>query len=332
MKIFILGRTEYLYDTALKLAESHVICGIITADPMPEYSKNENDFRLLAEELNCSFLHTNTINSTVKKSIAESGAEICISLNWKTVLKDDVISLFPHGILNAHFGDLPSYRGNAVINWAILNGEKKITLTIHQMTPGEIDSGRIWKKLDMPLDDNTQIGDITDFCRINTPLLFEETVNGIADGTLKPVEQSATGIVPSRCYPRLPEYSKIDWNLPATEIHALIRASAKPYSGAFSYMKSEGEVKKIFIWKSRLVKPEILSYAVPAHIIKNDPDSGESIVFTGDGLIAISRVQFEGGEEFEPGKKWKSIRMHFGVDAEKELILLQNKLKEHGIE
>ncbi len=332
MKIFILGRTEYLYDTSVKLAESHEICGIITADSMPEYSKNENDFRLLAEKLKCPFLHSNTITSAVKEAITASGADICISLNWKTVLKEDVISLFPQGILNAHFGDLPSYRGNAVINWAILNGEKKITLTIHQMTPGEIDSGRIWKKMDMPIDENTQIGDITDFCRTNAPLLFEETVNGIADGTLIPVEQSATGITPSRCYPRLPEYSKIDWNLPAAAIHALIRASAKPYSGAFSYMKSDGVVRKIFIWKSRLVKPVILSYAVPGHIMKNDPDSGESIVFTGDGLIAISLVQFDGGEEFEPGKKWKSIRMHFGVDAEEELIILQNKLRERGIE
>ena len=331
MKIFILGRTEYLYDTAVKLSANHDICGIITADSMPEYSKNENDFKLLAEKLKCPFLHSNTINSSVREVMTKSGAEICISLNWKTVLKEDVISLFPHGILNAHFGDLPSYRGNAVINWAILNGEKNITLTIHQMTPGEIDSGVIWKKLDMPIDENTQIGDITDFCRKNTPLLFEETVDGIEKGTLKPIEQSATGIVPSRCYPRLPEYSKINWNMPAADIHALIRASAKPYSGAFSYIKSEGAVKKIFIWRSRLMQPEIVSYAVPGHIVKNDPDSGESIVFTGDGLIAISCVQFEGGEEFEPGKKWKSIRTHFGVDAEEELILLQNKLKEHGI-
>lgn len=332
MKIFILGRTEYLYDTAVMLAESHDICGVITADAMPEYSKNENDFRLLAEKLNCSFLHSNTINDTVKETITKSGADICISLNWKTVLKEDVISLFPHGILNAHFGDLPSYRGNAVINWAILNGEKKITITIHQMTPGEIDSGQIWKKQDMPIDDNTQIGEITEFCRKNTPLLFAETVDGIEKGTIKPIEQSATGIVPSRCYPRLPEYSKIDWSLPASDIHALIRASAKPYSGAFSYMKYEGVIKKIFIWKSRLVKEEMLSYAVPGHIVKNDPNSGESIVSTGKGLIAISCVQYEGGEEFEPGKKWKSIRMHFGIDAEAELILLQNKLKEHGIE
>ena len=332
MKIFILGRTEYLYDTAVKLSAAHDICRIITADAMPEYSKNENDFRLLAEKMNCPFLHSNTINAAVKNAISESGADICISLNWKTVLKEDVISLFPHGILNAHFGDLPSYRGNAVINWAILNGEKKITITIHQMTPGEIDSGVIWKKLDMPINDDTQIGEITDFCKKNTPLLFNDVVDGIDKGTIQPVEQLATGIAPSRCYPRLPEYSKINWGLPAADIHALIRASAKPYSGAYSYIRSEGAIKKIYVWKSRLVKPEIISYAVPGHIIKNDPDSGESIVFTGNGLIAISLVQFEGGEEFEPGKTWKSIRMHFGVEAEEELLLLQNKLKEHGIE
>jgi len=331
MRIFILGRTEYLYDTAIKLSAEHTICGIVTADSMPEYSRDENDFKSLAKTLNCPFILSNTINQKVKEMISASGADICISLNWKTVLKEDVISLFPHGILNAHFGDLPSYRGNAVINWAILNGENKIVLTIHQMTPGEIDSGAIWKKLEMPIKDNTPIGEVTEFCKKNTPLLFAETVNGIEKGTIKPVEQSATGIEPSRCYPRLPEYSKINWSGTAREIHALIRASGKPYSGAFTYIKFEGEIKKIFIWNSRLVEQSITSYAVPGHIIKNDAASGESIVFTGEGLLAVTNVQFDGGEVFEPGKTWKSIRMHFGIDAEEELLTMQKKLRELGI-
>ena len=36
-----------------------------------------------------------------------------------------VISIFTLGILNAHGGDLPRYRGNACQAWAIINGEEK---------------------------------------------------------------------------------------------------------------------------------------------------------------------------------------------------------------
>jgi methionyl-tRNA formyltransferase len=327
MKIFILGRTEYLYGTAVQLTEKHDICGIITAGAMPEYSKNEDDFRELAVRLGCPYLFANSVTPEAIKLMSESKADICVSLNWKSVLKEDVISLFPFGILNAHFGDLPAYRGNAVINWAILNGEKKTTITIHQMSPGEIDSGDIWKKLDMPIDDNTTIGDITDFCIENTPKLFTEVIEGIENGTLKPVTQISTGIPPKRCYPRLPVYNKIDWSQSAARIHALIRASGKPYSGAFSYIKIDGELKKIYIWKSRIISDSTNDDGYPGHIIKNDQITGESLVFTGLGIIAITEAQYENEEVFQPGKKWKSIRLHFGMDIEEELIEVKKILK-----
>ena len=53
-----------------------------------------------------------------------------------------------HGDLNdknAHAGDLPRYRGNACANWAIINGEDKVGLSIHKMDAG-LDSGPIIQK------------------------------------------------------------------------------------------------------------------------------------------------------------------------------------------
>lgn len=326
MKIFILGRTEYLFDTAELLSKHHKICGIITASASPEYSKNENDFKELALKLGSPFYFTNLIDNKVKEMINSLKPDICISLNWKSILKDDIIGLFPHGILNAHFGDLPSYKGNAVINWAILNNEKQIAVTVHQMVSGEIDSGSIWKKLYMPLSNDTTIGDITDFCRMNTPQLFLEVVNSIEKGDAFSTPHSNLPQKPFRCYPRLPEYSKIDWSRSAEEIHALIRASAKPYSGAYSYIKVNDAVKKIFIWKSTLIKEHNDDIGVPGHVINNDPVSGSSKVLTGNGALLIEEAQYDGSEPFKPGKEWKSIRMHFGIDIEEEIINLYNMI------
>lgn len=326
MKILILGRTEYLYDTAELLSKSHNICGIITASASPEYSKDENDFKTLAGKLGSAYYFTNTIDNKVKEIINELKPDICISLNWKSVLKDDVINLFPHGILNAHFGDLPSYRGNAVINWAILNKEKQIAVTIHQMVPGEIDSGNIWKKAYMQLDKNTTIGNIVDFCRKSTPDLFLEVVNGIENGKLSFTSQAEITQKAFRCYPRLPEYSKIDWSRSAEEIHALIRASGKPYSGAYSYIKIDNEIKKIYIWKSSVDTELCDDIGEPGHIISNDQTTGCSKVLTGNGILNIEEAQYMDEEIFKPGKVWKSIRMHFGIDIEEELMNLQKKI------
>lgn len=326
MKILILGRTEYLYETAELLAKNHNICGIITASASPEYSRDENDFKELADRLGSVYYFTNTIDSKVKEIINELKPDICISLNWKSVLKVDVINLFPHGILNAHFGDLPSYRGNAVINWAILNNEKQIAVTIHQMVPGEIDSGNIWKKSYMSMDNNTTIGDIVDFCRKKTPDLFLEVVNGIENGKLSSTSQSEMSQKAFRCYPRLPEYSKIDWSSSAEEIHAMIRASAKPYSGAYSYIKFNNEIKKIYIWKSSVDTVISDDIGEPGHIISNDPITGCSKVLTGKGILIIEEAQYENEDLFMPGKVWKSIRMHFGLDIEEEIMNLQKMI------
>ncbi|MCX7877351.1 MAG: formyltransferase family protein [Ignavibacteria bacterium] len=322
MKVFILGRTEYLFDTALLLSEKHRICGIATAKAMPEYSVKEEDFRKLADRLSCPFHYTDKITDELKDFIKSSAPDICVSVNWVTVLKEDVINLFPKGILNAHFGDLPSYRGNAVINWAILNNEDKIAVTIHQMVPGEIDSGPVWLKDYLNVTKNTTISEVVRFCREKTPELFLRVVNGIENNTLKPTEQDKLNLKPFRCYPRLPEYSKINWSHSAEEIHNLIRASSKPYSGAYTYLKIEDEIKKVYIWESQVVNTHSEDIAAPGHIIKNNKATGESWVMTGKGILSIKSAQYEGEDEFKPGLKWKSIRMHFGFDPEDEIYKL----------
>ena len=63
MKVAIIGRTQILYETALALHEAgYQIVSIITAKAAPEYTRNENDFKDLAEKFNASFFLTNTLN------------------------------------------------------------------------------------------------------------------------------------------------------------------------------------------------------------------------------------------------------------------------------
>lgn len=327
MKIFILGRTEYLYNSAVLLSENnHTITGIVTASAMPEYAINEIDFENLAKKLNIPFYCTNKIDDKTIALIKNSNSDICISINWVTILKDDIINLFPNGILNAHFGDLPAYKGNAVINWALLNNEKQIAVTIHKMVSGQIDSGDILAKKYFELNESVTIGDIVNFCRQVTPALFLETVNKIQNGTIEPIRQDKTNLQSFRTYPRLPQYSCIDWTKSALEIHNLIRASSKPYSGAYSFIKISNEIKKIYFWRSSVESEESQDFAVPGHIIHNDNISGITKVFTGKGILNIEEAQFEDGDIFQPGKFFKSIRLHFGLNIEDEIYNLYKLL------
>jgi hypothetical protein len=90
-----------------------------------------------------------------------------------------------------------------------------------------------------------------------------------------------------------------------------------PFSGSFTYHRYKGEIKKLIILKSRIVKHDTNDIAVPGHVIENNSKTGESHIKCGKGIIAILECKYEDEDKvFEPGKRWKSIRMRLGIRVE----------------
>ena len=90
----------------------HEVCFIITAKEAPEYTKNIEDFKNLALKMNVPF-ETSPNIAKYEKLIKKTKPEIGVSINYTKIIPQKIIDLFPLGILNAHGGDLPKYRGNA---------------------------------------------------------------------------------------------------------------------------------------------------------------------------------------------------------------------------
>ena len=145
MKIGIIGRTHILIETTKMLIQKgHKIGFIYTCRAESHYKANESDFKKLAEDIKCPFFDGLDVNANLYL-LKETNVDICVSINWMTLLEKKFLSLFKYGVLNAHAGDLPLYKGNACPNWAILNFEDRVGLTIHRMTE-ELDSGPFLKK------------------------------------------------------------------------------------------------------------------------------------------------------------------------------------------
>ena len=98
-----------------------------------------------------------------------------------------------------------------------------------------------------------------------------------------------------RCYPRRPEDSKIDWSKDVQYIHRLIRASSKPYSGAYSYLDGK---YKVTIWKAEIYKDNEKYCAIPGQISEISKDY--FVVIAGNGKIKIT--------DYESQTPIKSIR------------------------
>ena len=79
--------------------------------------------------------------------LTKENPDIGLTANFPLIFDKKIIDTFAHGIINAHGGDLPRYRGNACQAWAILNGEKEIALSAHLVEAENVDCGRIIKKL-----------------------------------------------------------------------------------------------------------------------------------------------------------------------------------------
>lgn len=287
-KVAILGRTRWLIDAADRLANAgfQIVC-VATAKAEAYYNCGPDSFRELARRHGADYLGIVSLSrDDVRARIAAADAEIAVSVNWPTRLNSRTISLFPLGIVNAHCGDLPRYRGNACPNWAILNGEERIGLCAHLMDAEEIDSGPVIARDFLPADGQTYIGDVYRWLDIRIPSLLEEAVRGLVSGNLQPVPQSTDPKLSLRCYPRRPEDSRIDWRQSAEQIHRLVRASSRPFQGAFAFLES-GE--RVTIWRAEPSADLGPFCAIPGQVMF--VDRGEPVIACGQGALRLQDVE-----------------------------------------
>lgn len=308
MRFAALGRTRWLYDSiVLALSRGHKVALIGTCAASPEYSLQERDFESLAASVGCPFFNDHKINQAKYIAMArESGAEIAISVNWLTLISQEMINQFPCGIVNAHAGDLPRYRGNACPNWAILNNDTEIVVTLHQMVP-ELDAGPVLLKRRFQIDRATYIGDIYRFMDRNVPEMFVEALDGYSSNQITPKPQPKDSDLALRCYPRMPEDGEIDWSRSAGDISALVRASAEPFAGAYTFLDGQ----RVIVWRARSELAPCPSLGIPGQVCEIRREPGEVAVFAGSGWVILEEVQTEQAGRVPANKITQSTRQRF---------------------
>lgn len=290
MRIAVLGRTAGLIAAAdILLKRGHTVPLVWTNRSEGFYSAKEDDFAHLAGRAGATFLDRLPANAEAFRSeVARHRCDIAISMNWLGIIPQAVLDAFPFGVLNAHAGDLPRYRGNACPNWAMLAGEQYVGLCVHLMVP-ELDAGPVVIRDHFDLSDRTYIADVYAWLEDVVPSHMADAAEGLFDGSLEPVAQPSD-VRPLRCYPRKPEDSRIDWGQSAVNIDRLVRASSRPFAGAFATF--EGQLLRI--WRSEPHEPDFDYHAVPGQICFGV--EGQPVVATGAGMLRLTEVTTNGGE------------------------------------
>ncbi len=277
MRIGAIGRSQLLLKSFAPLIErGHALSFIQTTRAEEYYGAGVEDFAACARTLGVPFF----VGGNLRENIAPfaGDTDVAISVNWPLLLGREIRDAFRHGILNAHAGDLPRYRGNACPSWAILNFEPSVSVTIHQMTD-ELDSGPWLVKSHRPIDEETYVGDICAWLDAAIPTLFADAIDQIDRGGFIAED---TSIRPFRTFPRRADDGRILWSASTRSVLALIRASSRPLAGAFSDLEGS---ERVTIFRARSFDPGFDFAAVPGQICLRH--GGNPVVATGDGMIEI---------------------------------------------
>lgn len=219
------------------------------------------------------------------------------------MLPEVVWHMPPMGTINLHGSLLPSYRGAAPINWAVINGEKETGVTTFQLKH-EIDTGDMLMQERMTIGENETAGEVHDRMKEIGAALLVKTIKGLAEGTLKPVSQADVSALPLRHAPRIfTENCLINWHDTTDHIHNLIRGLS-PYPGAFTHL--HGKILKIY--KSEKEKRPPLS---PPGITETDSRSYLKFA-TADGYIHLKELQLEGKKRMHVADFLRGYRVESG--------------------
>jgi methionyl-tRNA formyltransferase len=322
MRFAALGRTRWLYDAVVACRErGHEVALIASAPAAPEYGVDEQDFAALAAQSACPFLRGPLSSLDAVAALRAAEADVAISVNWPTLLLPEALAAFPRGVLNAHAGDVPRFRGNAAPNWAIISGADSLAVVVMQMTV-EVDAGPVLLRKTLPLDDRTYIADVYRFLDDAIPALFADALDGLEADALTPVPQPLEAGSALRGLPRLPVDGRLDWARPAVELARIVRASAEPFGGAYTFLGRD----RLTVWRARAERPAVQYLGTPGQVAELRPRVGEVTVACGDGVLVLEEVELGGGGRCPAASVVTSARERLGLALEDEVARLEVRL------
>lgn len=149
-----------------------------------------------------------------------SDIDCVVTIGYGVLLPQEILHIPPAGFLNLHFSILPRWRGAAPVQRAIEAEDPFTGVTVFQLDAG-MDTGPIYTVDRFALDSDIS----SDELLVELSELGIETVmNALAMITRgeRPVSQSSEGA--TRALKLSRAEGEIDWNLPATQVSAKIRA------------------------------------------------------------------------------------------------------------
>ena len=233
------------------------------------------------------------------EELRKYNADVMVVVAFGQILPKEILDMTPYGCINVHASLLPSYRGAAPIQWAVINGDKVSGVTTMQMNEG-LDTGDMIMKTEVPLSEDETGGSLHDKLAEAGAKLCVETLKALEDKTATWEVQGESPTAYAKMLDK--KLGDIDWSRSAVEIERLVRGLN---SWPSAYTHWDGKVMKI--WKAKAEpgagvqaggteteKFQGESQTVAGTVVAVEKDS--FTVQTGEGRLKVLQLQI-------PGKK-----------------------------
>ena len=189
MKIVYMGTPDFAVNPLHALAEAgYEVTGVVT---QPDKPKGRGGKMLYTPVKEAALAHGIPVFQPVKireaqavEELRKYNADIMVVIAFGQILPKEILEMTPYGCINVHASLLPSYRGAAPIQWAVINGDKVSGVTTMQMNEG-LDTGDMIMKTEVPLAEDETGGSLHDKLAKAGAKLCVETLKALEDKTAR---------------------------------------------------------------------------------------------------------------------------------------------------
>lgn len=308
MKVIFMGTPDFSVGTLEALIEAgHKVALVVTQPDKPKGRGGKMQYTPVKE---VAVAHNIPVYQPKRirepeciEELRKYNADIMVVIAFGQILPKEILEMTPYGCVNVHASLLPSYRGAAPIQWAVINGEKVSGVTTMQMNEG-LDTGDMLLKVEIPLDEKETGGSLHDKLAEAGARLCVETLDALKAGTVTPEKQ---GDSPTAYAKMLDKHmGKIDWKMSAKEIERLIRG-LNPWPSAYTRWNENDKGMKI--WEAEVAEGQTDKAAGTVVEVAKDG----FFVQTGDGLLKITALQIPGKKRMDAAAFLRGYQMETGT-------------------
>ena len=306
MRILFMGTPDFAVASLKRLVEDgHDVCGVFT---QPDKPKNRGMKMMFSPVKEYALSQGLTVYQPLKMRDGEAlgivqqlQPELIVVAAYGRILPEEILQAPKYGSINVHSSLLPSYRGAAPINWAILDGLDETGVTIMYMAK-ELDAGDIIHTVKTAISIDETAQELTMRLADLGAQALSETVDMLAAGTAvrTPQEHEKHTYAPMLSK----ALSPIDWHKTTRQIHDQVRGLI-PWPCASTVVG--GKNVKVFqtVFGSETA-------AAPGTVVSAGNQGIE--IACGDGrTLFITQLQAEGGKRMAAADYLRGHSVQVGV-------------------